>query len=46
MKTEGYAKKMVVLLVAVAALTACNTMQGVGKDVKKAGESLENAAKR
>lgn len=46
MKTGSFAKKLVVLLAAVAALTACNTMQGVGKDVKKAGESLENAAKR
>lgn len=26
-------------------LSGCNTMEGVGKDVKGAGESLEEAAK-
>jgi len=25
-------------------LSACNTIQGVGKDVTKAGEAIENAA--
>jgi predicted small secreted protein len=29
----------------MVALAACNTVQGVGKDVKKAGESIEKAAK-
>jgi predicted small secreted protein len=29
-----------------SALTACNTIQGIGKDVKKAGEVVENAAKK
>jgi predicted small secreted protein len=28
------------------ALTACNTMEGVGKDVKGAGSSLEKAANK
>ena len=27
-------------------LTACNTVQGVGKDVQKAGEVVEDAAKK
>ena len=27
-------------------LSACNTMQGIGKDVQKAGETLESAAKK
>lgn len=27
-------------------LSACNTMQGVGKDIEKAGSTLENAAKK
>ena len=31
---------------ALVSLTACNTMQGLGKDVKKAGEKLEEAAKK
>ncbi|MFO1321029.1 MAG: entericidin A/B family lipoprotein [Burkholderiales bacterium] len=26
-------------------LSACNTIEGVGKDVKAGGESLENAAR-
>ena len=27
-------------------LTACNTVQGIGQDVKKAGSVLEDAAKK
>ena len=27
-------------------LTACNTMAGAGKDVQKAGEKIEDAAKK
>jgi len=27
-------------------LSACNTMEGLGKDIKQAGQSLENAAER
>jgi entericidin B len=26
-------------------LSACNTVQGIGKDVKKGGEAIEKAAK-
>jgi len=26
-------------------LAACNTFQGLGKDVQKAGEAIENAAR-
>jgi predicted small secreted protein len=33
-----------VLLVALLAMTGCNTMEGAGKDVKKAGEGIEKAA--
>jgi entericidin A len=29
----------------VLLLSACNTMSGVGKDVQKAGEAVEDAAK-
>ncbi len=29
----------------VPALSACNTIEGVGKDVQKAGEKVEDAAK-
>ena len=36
------------LLVVVAALTSagCNTMEGMGKDIEKPGDSIENAAKK
>lgn len=27
-------------------LTGCNTIQGIGKDVKKAGEVVESAGKK
>jgi predicted small secreted protein len=29
----------------VLSLSACNTIEGVGKDVQKAGEAVEDAAK-
>ena len=29
---------------AMLVLTACNTIDGIGKDIKKAGESIEDAA--
>ncbi len=37
------------LLLAVSlalSLSACNTVQGAGKDIKKAGETIEDAAKK
>ncbi|HET9652678.1 MAG TPA: entericidin A/B family lipoprotein [Usitatibacter sp.] len=34
------------LLVLAFALVGCNTMEGVGKDVKKGGEAIEKAADR
>ncbi len=33
-------------LVCVVALAACNTFEGVGKDVKKAGQAIEKAAEK
>ncbi len=32
------------MLMAVIFLSACNTMAGVGKDIQRGGEALENAA--
>jgi predicted small secreted protein len=32
------------LLLALFALAACNTVRGIGKDVKAAGEAVEDAA--
>ncbi|MBA3612048.1 MAG: entericidin A/B family lipoprotein [Nitrospirota bacterium] len=33
-----------VLLIALLAMTGCNTMEGAGEDVQKAGKSIEKAA--
>jgi entericidin B len=33
-------------LIAVLALSGCNTMEGIGKDVKQGGEAVERAAKK
>jgi predicted small secreted protein len=38
-------KKTLFLLALALALTGCNTVQGVGKDIQKAGSAVENAAK-
>ena len=38
-------KKMFSLIACVFAIAACNTMEGVGKDIKKGGEAIEKAAK-
>lgn len=37
---------LVFLIASCFALSACNTIQGVGKDVQKAGEKVEDAAKK
>ncbi len=39
-------KKLLLIAAALLALSACNTMDGLGKDIKKAGESIEDAANR
>ena len=40
-------KRLAVLVLAVwsFALAGCNTVEGVGKDLKKAGQGIEKAAK-
>lgn len=37
-------KKLALCLLAVFALSACNTIGGFGKDVSKAGQAVEKAA--
>ena len=32
------------IMVSMLALAACNTFQGIGKDIKKGGEVIEKAA--
>ncbi len=39
-------KRLMLLIVAALVLAGCNTFEGLGKDVQKAGETLENAAKK
>lgn len=39
-------KKLFAILCAGLFLVACNTIEGVGKDVKKTGETIEKAAKK
>jgi len=34
---------LALMVVSVFALSACNTVEGVGKDVKKVGEKIEKA---
>lgn len=33
------------IVVGVMQMVGCNTVQGVGKDIKKGGEAIEKAAK-
>ncbi len=39
-------KKLFALLIALVVLAGCNTVQGIGKDVQKAGSAVEGAAKK
>ncbi len=39
-------KKLMTILLAGLFLAGCNTIEGVGKDVKKTGETIEKAAKK
>ncbi|HYE21047.1 MAG TPA: entericidin A/B family lipoprotein [Tepidisphaeraceae bacterium] len=34
------------MLVSPLALTACNTMEGAGRDIERGGEKMQNAADR
>lgn len=36
--------RLLVVSVLMVLLSACNTVQGIGKDVKKGGEVIEKAA--
>jgi predicted small secreted protein len=37
---------LTLLAVAVLVLVGCNTIEGLGKDVQKAGEGIENVSKK
>jgi len=38
-------RSILFIIAAALALAGCNTIEGVGKDVKKGGEAIEKAAK-
>jgi predicted small secreted protein len=38
--------RVTALFLAVLFLTACNTMEGLGKDIQKGGATLEKAASK
>jgi predicted small secreted protein len=38
--------KTLAALFAVLGLSACNTIEGMGKDISKAGDAIENTAKK
>ncbi|MGL4573882.1 MAG: entericidin A/B family lipoprotein [Burkholderiaceae bacterium] len=39
-------KKLALMLIALGVLTGCNTIAGMGQDVQKAGQTVEEAAKK
>ena len=39
-------KRLLLIVAAFALLAACNTMQGLGKDIKKVGDKIEDAASK
>jgi predicted small secreted protein len=39
-------KKIAALLAVAFLLAGCNTVRGIGQDVQKAGEKLEDASKK
>ena len=39
-------KTNIVVLWLLLALAGCNTMEGVGKDIKQGGEAIERAVKK
>jgi predicted small secreted protein len=39
-------KTLITVLATLWLLAGCNTIAGLGKDISKAGDSIENAAKK
>lgn len=39
-------KKFAMLILSVAVLAGCNTINGIGKDVEKLGEKVQGASKK
>jgi len=45
MKMKTKAKTLLAIALCAVALSACNTMEGAGQDIKQGGQSLENTAR-
>ena len=39
-------KQILFVIAAALALAGCNTVEGLGKDIKKGGEAIEKSAER
>ncbi len=39
-------KKLAILFIGLAFLAGCNTIGGIGRDLQKAGEKIEDTAKK
>ena len=37
--------RVLIAIALIASLMGCNTVQGIGKDIKKGGEAIEKATK-
>lgn len=46
MRTPRNGWRLVALVIGLFLLAGCNTIQGAGKDLKRAGEKIEEAARR
>jgi entericidin A len=46
MHTSKTVWRLVALTLGLLVLAGCNTIQGAGKDLKRAGEKIEEAARR
>lgn len=46
LSVENMMKKFLLMMLVLLGLSACNTIQGIGKDVKRAGEVVENAGRK
>ena len=44
MKAMGRTIWLLLVVASAISLSACNTVQGMGKDIKKAGEKIEETA--
>jgi predicted small secreted protein len=38
-------KQVLLIIIAAFAMSACNTVQGIGKDIEKGGEAIQKATK-